>query len=515
MFTYTISPFLQTIFLGMVAIAMPHQVPAVSKDIQESFENHYLFAQQQLDKRIFEDFQNIFSPPEWEKIEENERVQVYLRLNGKIYYGMSFYDIVDEYIDEMDVDLESFIINTNCNFIAKDKNSVYLGLKKIPDANPATFAIIACPYMYEYTKDATKVFLGYDQIPGADPLTFEFIHGPYSKDKNNVYFENFPLDQADPKTFTGDYYYGKDNTHVYYGGKLMIGADPATFQYYPISVDGASLETEYSMDKNSVFLHGVKLEGADPKTFTTLKNGFYKDNQNYFDMNGNKVTKENYEKIKSERESEKKSQTPSTDNNKQENLKTQAPSRTEIEGYYTTDGKKVFFDEFPLEGINIKSFQKLDINYFKDKNGVYFIQDFIFEYPYLGKNIPIYQKIWGADFRTFTVIDSIYSKDAYNVFRFGKKIPGADAQSFNPLNQWGEHDYSKDNSNVYYRYNKIKDVDIQTFQTLGRYARDKQRIFYAGEQVGIIKNLFELELFPSKNPAFQSQPRKEVIHFMW
>ena len=86
-----------------------------------------------------------------------------------------------------------------------------------------------------------------------------------------------------------------------------------------------------------------------------------------------------------------------------------------------------------------------------------------------------------ADVKSFKVIDGIYAKDKYAVYRYGNYIIGADPQTFIPLN----HGFSKDKNNIY-RYNWIVGgIDKNTFKVLNQDENEDKYGIYFSDKNGI------------------------------
>ena len=105
-------------------------------------------------------------------------------------------------------------------------------------------------------------------------------------------------------------------------------------------------------------------------------------------------------------------------------------------------------------------------NYFTKNNEIYYFTD----------NDGLREeefKVQGVDVNTFQVIDEIYAKDKNYVYRIGKKMEGADPQSFNVLSNKA---YSKDKFNVYAWGVKIEGADPESFYLIdSKRAQDKNR----------------------------------------
>jgi len=187
----------------------------------------------------------------------------------------------------------------------KDESSVFRGHIKIKNADPKTFT----PLNKEFSKDTKRVFYGskceikradnktftpinsymakdkhrvYEYIfygdyscksalniiPSTDTDSFKLLNRFYSKDKNEVFFNNTPILNADPFTFQiskgyGKDRFGKDSKYVYYEGKIIPKADVNSFLV---------LNSTFSKDKNHVYVRSLRkvqiLKNADSATFT-------------------------------------------------------------------------------------------------------------------------------------------------------------------------------------------------------------------------------------------------------
>ena len=112
----------------------------------------------------------------------------------------------------------------------------------------------------------------------AEPLTVISEGYGYAADDSYVYYDDVPVDGADPESFVMDGLYGVDANHVYYNGIQVKNADASTFK----SV-GEDTDSDYGTDAHAVYYDGTLLEGADSATFTILKDGFARDKNGIYD----------------------------------------------------------------------------------------------------------------------------------------------------------------------------------------------------------------------------------------
>ena len=307
----------------------------------------------------------------------------------------------------------------------KDKNNVYYDLDNnlytIKNADLATFEVLNSPYSSSiyFAKDKNNVYYQNKKINGIVADGFEQIQSNFIKDKNGIYkfeenenekslkitpinakidFENLKeldwkyfgddkniyyfdesdfkkLDRADINSFERIEYTGffKDKNNVYYDGEKVEGIDMNSIEV----INGMCIK-----DKNSVFYEGKKLRNISPDNFNIFDGGL------------------SYDKI-----------------------------LVDKNGIYkfieTEDNKKAIeVTRLDSKGIDLETLERItspmdSSNYFKDKNGVYFIDGNKFV------------KINGADKDSFRVtMRGKYGKDKNNVYFEGKKMEGKNPQEF-------------------------------------------------------------------------------------
>jgi len=305
----------------------------------------------------------------------------------------------------------------------KDKNNIYYdldnNLSAIKNADLATFEVLNSPYSNSiyFAKDKNNVYYQNKKIDGLVADGFEQIQSNFIKDRNGIYkfeedenekslkitpinakidFEN--LKELDWKYFGDDkniYYFDensfkkvdkadinsferidstgffKDKNNVYYEGEKVEGIDMNNIEV----INGMCIK-----DKNSVFYEGKKLRNISPNNFNIFDGGISYD-KILVDKNGA------YKLLESENQKDKIIPLDS----KNIDLKT-------LERFDT-----------PIDGSN----------YFKDKNGVYFL------------NGEKFVKIYGADRDSFDVtMSGKYGKDKNNVYFEGKRMEGRDPIEF-------------------------------------------------------------------------------------
>lgn len=166
-----------------------------------------------------------------------------------------------------------------------------------------------------YAVGEERVYYGNWPIGEADPKTFRVLTGAlqdmkgyltydYAVDKNNVYYQGHPLIGVDdPTNFRpiengrGSYSYGTDGKYVYFGqsvvaGRALVGirsfsevsdpADPNTFVIlWEPFWEGCQM-SRYSKDSKHVYFESALVPEADPNTFTAEVNGYGRDGMGYY-----------------------------------------------------------------------------------------------------------------------------------------------------------------------------------------------------------------------------------------
>ena len=313
------------------------------------------------------------------------------------------------------------------DYYYKDKNNVYYesynNLYKIENADLATFEVLNSPYSSSiyFAKDKNNVYYQNKKINGIVADGFEQIQSNFIKDKNRLYkidedeekneIKLIPINEKvnleNFEEIGGNYY--KDDKNLYYFGenefKKIEGADPNSFKY-----DNEN-HTFIAKDKNNVYFEGEKVKGIDVNSAEGINGLWIKDKNNVF-YEGKKlkgISSDNfsyfndglsYDKILIDKNGIYKF--IETENNK----------------------KTIELTRLNSKGIDLETLERItspmdSSNYFKDKNGVYFMD----------KNK--FVKINGADKDSFRVtMRGKYGKDKNNVYFEGKKMEGKNPVDF-------------------------------------------------------------------------------------
>jgi len=313
------------------------------------------------------------------------------------------------------------------DYYYKDKNNVYYDLDNnlytIKNADLATFEVLNSPYSSSiyFAKDKNNVYYQNKKINGIVADGFEQIQSNFIKDKNRLYkidedeekneIKLIPINEKvnleNFEEIGGNYY--KDDKNLYYFGenefKKIEGADPNSFKY-----DNENY-TFITKDKNNVYFEGEKVKGIDVNSAEGIHGLWIKDKNNVF-YEGKKlkgISSDNfsyfngglsYDKILVDK------------NGIYKFLKNEDNEKT------------IEVTRLDSKGIDLETLERItspvdSSNYFKDKNGVYFMDGNKFV------------KINGADKDSFRVtMRGKYGKDKNNVYFEGKKMEGKNPVDF-------------------------------------------------------------------------------------
>lgn len=149
---------------------------------------------------------------------------------------------------------------------------------------------------YGYYIMNQEVYHTWKRIQNADVKSFQILNKNYSKDKNQVYLDNWDtmeiIKWADPFTFSPlweDSWWGKDKSDIYFNDEKKDWVDPDSF---------VILSKGFAKDTHRVYATysaGSPIDWADPKTFIIINDSFWKDKNNiYLDPHNPSVQKLNH-----------------------------------------------------------------------------------------------------------------------------------------------------------------------------------------------------------------------------
>ena len=211
---------------------------------------------------------------------------IYIKYEGKIYCN-SFGDIYQL----KDVDIDSFKTfdtgDYRDNYIATDKNNVYLGNTTIPDLNPNRFKSLGSNY---YSDGVNYYFLSDNYIRNEDISTWsivkEFI---IHFKKKQLYFYPFKKIETTKalKGIKNFRYLASDGDKVYYKGELIENAD-----FYTLKAVN-KYNDDYFYDKNNIYYKTKTLDFSSNENLSLVSVEQGQNTYLYDELNGN-VSLEEY-----------------------------------------------------------------------------------------------------------------------------------------------------------------------------------------------------------------------------
>lgn len=312
------------------------------------------------------------------------------------------------------------------------------------------------------------------KIKGANAKTFIPLAEMVAKDKNLVYYRQFPQPQVDLKTFeVKEDGTMKDKDHIYfptimngneYGLRILYNVDLETYGSYKGHVG-------WGYDKNHVYHSYSKPIEADPASFSFLSDNFMKDKNflyvQYFD--GLKKRQLNTDSL------------------------------IAINETYVRDNNHVYFFDFgntnDFGSIPIKSSDdiiSLDNSFIIIDNKVYNNGNLLSE----------------VDAKTFRTLGDNYSRDTSQVFYLGQIIPNIDAQNFKLLTEG----FASDKQSVYYLGCAVKGVDVNSFKIINSlYFLDKNHVYFIYSPPKNGKDFF-VAVDQADPKTFYHDPRKNELY---
>ena len=403
-------------------------------------------------------------------------------------------------IDEIRDNLEN--MSAGVLDIIKNGNRIYANGNRLDIENPENFKIIKNDYYSDpniiYGKNNKNIYviIGNGQkirskiIKDADINSFEIMEiGAYSRDKNNIYFtysDVVKIKDVDKDSFTiGEHGFSYDKNSVYFYGKKIDGISPRGFKIVDLAVNSGdsvtfALLTDsknlykfiYEFDpetykfKNTklVTVTNVKLDALSFEIVKEDTGSYYKDKDNvfYYDMNKNELRK-----------------VEGGDRN----------SFVEMNNFFAKDNKNIYYLGKQIRNISSEGFKFVGPDIAKNKNGVYFLKDETGTGDY--EIIPL--NFDSASFDIANKDTSNYFKDKNGIYYldYGKllnseskdiqnafiKLEGVDMPTFKAFG----YGYSKDKNRVYCGYKEFKGVDVPSFTVVledeGVVVKDKNRTY--------------------------------------
>ena len=191
---------------------------------------------------------------------------IYIKYEGKIYCN-SFGDIYQL----KDVDIDSFKTfdtgDYRDNYIATDKNNVYLGNNIIPDLNPNRLKSLGSNY---YSDGVNYYFISDEYIRNEDISTLYIVKEYIIHfKKKQLYFYPFKKIETTKalKGIKNFRYLASDGEKVYYKGELIENAD-----FYTLKAVN-KYNDDYFYDKNNIYYKTKTLDFSSNENLSLVRQG--------------------------------------------------------------------------------------------------------------------------------------------------------------------------------------------------------------------------------------------------
>ena len=359
----------------------------------------------------------------------------------------------------------------------------------VEDADVDSFSVINSENTYDSRVvgiDKNHVYFGNVKIEDLNPKNISYIGNGYYTDGKSSYFCSPLSERNDELSYVSEIFghivhaFFKDKkpkSYIYPYHKLntekkiskinnliYFATDGDVLYYKGKALENADANTmkqvskhgEYFCDKNNVYYRNVPMKGIDPKTFEPFVNYTHVKDKNGI---------HHFYLFNDDLVVEKVELSPEID------LKTLQSFENYAE--YSKDKNNVYYDFQKIEGADIKTFEPDGYSIGKDKTGVYYKT----------------HKINGIDVNSTEVLENEFYKDKNNIYYRNKKLENFKPENFEVISSSlvGQNEdfyyFTEDeNDNTKFILLENKNVDAETFEVLDEeYTKDKNNAYYKGK----------------------------------
>ncbi|MEO6313505.1 MAG: DKNYY domain-containing protein [Chitinophagaceae bacterium] len=164
---------------------------------------------------------------------------------------------------------------------------------------------------------------------------------------------------------------------------------------------------------------------------------------------------------------------------------------------FAKDSQYAYYKEKSIENADISSFEAVDLFYAKDKNRVYYCDEFRDGKNYYLTKYQVIELVEHAIPASFRGIEAGYATDGRNGFYKNHLFAVKDIGTLKGIDEF----FAKDTIQVYFNRKPVAGSDGQTFEIIDdRYAKDKQHIYYYGHK-GETKD--GIDVLPADRTSFR------------
>lgn len=142
---------------------------------------------------------------------------------------------------------------------------------------------------------------------------------------------------------------------------------------------------------------------------------------------------------------------------------------------FAKDSTTAYYKEYPLRYADVASFEAVDAHYAKDKNKVYYCDEYREGQNYYLTKRQTILEVKNAASASFISLNHGYAKDNFHAYFEGYYFPVKDVATFTSINRH----FAKDGVLAYLNCMPVAGSDGKTFELMdGNFAKDKVHIYY-------------------------------------
>lgn len=236
-------------------------------------------------------------------------VEYYMTDSDSVYYlNESSFDKTLKKLEGADVDsfeiiaVDLFDVEGGYDFIALDKNALYVGGEKVDGSVGGSFQLVnesgfSTPshfldFGWLYATDDEHVYLIHcyegcnlrEKIPGGQATSFEYLDDGYAADEDQVFYVEAVLEGESRDNFEvlgAGYAVGEK---VYHWGAVVENADPDTFSILSNESESGYCQLAFAQDGQQLYFDGKPIEGVDKNSVEFLDHDhfFFKDDSGVY-----------------------------------------------------------------------------------------------------------------------------------------------------------------------------------------------------------------------------------------
>lgn len=145
---------------------------------------------------------------------------------------------------------------------------------------------------------------------------------------------------------------------------------------------------------------------------------------------------------------------------------------------FAKDSSTAYYKEYPFSYADVASFEAVDEHYAKDKNKVYYCDEYREGQNYYLTKKQTIAEVEGAIPASFKSIENGYAKDQHHAYFKGMNFKVKDVVTLKSINTY----FAKDDVQAYINLEPVAGSDGKTFEVIDNsYAKDTAHIYFYGQ----------------------------------